>query len=349
MQPMLRTLLAVEERPKLTLQIPASPDPQARTLRLRHQLEEVAARIESASETPVTSNEIVERARAAAADPALVPARSGTGAVYVAGDFSLSVQWPAPLVERTVVDDEFFLVDVLELASEAHCYLLEVSRGGARLFQADPLTVTQVPLEDVPATLAEATAHLDPERQLQFHQSQPVGRGGTAATYHGHGIGEGRDVEELRSYLRAIDRGVRAAMAGAVGPVALIGADQLPALFTEVSQLGDLIAEVDHKHPDAVTPDELRNIADGVLAQGRAAEAATARERFYAGKGSTSLQAIVGAALHGRIETLLVGPDLGGSDLAVNRAAVATMRTRGRVLRDPDKPGQGALAAVFRY
>lgn len=346
-------ILAVDKTPKITLQIPSATDRAARELGIRHQLETVQNRLADAAVARELASQLVSRVQEAADSPELVTARHGTAGVYVAEGFSEHQLWPTELPERTTVGDEFFVTDVIGLARSDHIFILELTRGGTTLFRADALTVDEVPLPDAPASLAEATEHLDPERQLQFHQSQPVGRVGTAATYHGHGIGEGRDVEELKNYLRAVDRSVRNAMVGEGAPIALVGSDDLPALFSSVSPLSRLVTEIDHKHPAGVTKEQLREIADAVLRRCGAADVSAAREQINSlvsvGRGSVNLQATVSAALRGRVEILLVGQDLGGSDVAVNRAVVATMRRRGRVLPDPELPADAPVAALFRY
>lgn len=153
--------------------------------------------------------------------------------------------------------------------------------------------------------------------------------------------------------MRAIDRGVRAAVAESPGPLALVGSDELPAHYRSVSALTDIIDEVDRKHPEGVPDDEVRQLAESVLQQRRQQRAAAARSRIHdlvgAGKASVNLQAIVGAALHGRVETLLVGPDYERNDTAVNRAVVGTLRHRGQVLADGALAGDAPLAALLRY
>ena len=353
MQDLLKELLTVDASPKLTLQIPAGLDAKERSLRIRHQLEATVADLEARDTAPAALEAILERAQTAADHPALVKARRGTGAVYVAGDFAASVHWPGMFAERTVVSDVFFLADVIEFVDPAHCYVLTLSKGGVHLYRADPLTVETVPLDGVPASLAAASEYLDLERQLQFHQSQSVGRGGPAVMYHGHGIGEGRDIEELRSYLRAVDHGVQAAIAGDPGPLALVGAGELPSEYQSVMSNGDLVESVDRKNPDAVGPAEVRRLADGVLSRTRAADVAALRSRMGdligLGRASRDVQAILGAARRGRIDTLLVGPAYGGSESAVNHAVGAVLRHRGRVVADAELTEAAPVAALFRY
>jgi hypothetical protein len=170
MQNLLGELLAVEATPKITLQIPASSDAKQRALTLRHLLELLARRLVKRNLPIVDIEAVIERAGEVAEDPGLVMARSGTAAVYLAGDYAQAVMWPSRIAERAIVDDEFYLADVVSLFDQAHCYVLTLSRGGAALYRADATSVDPIELVGVPADLAEATQHLDPERQLQFHQ-----------------------------------------------------------------------------------------------------------------------------------------------------------------------------------
>lgn len=353
MHSLLEQLLAVDAHPKITMQIPAGSDRSERSLRIRHQLERLAGELESRDVASAKVARIVDQAEALAENPALADARSGSGGIYCAGSFSRSVPWPAPLEERTYVANDFHLVDVVGLLDRTHCYVLTLSKSGVELFRADALNIRRMQLEGVPASLEEASRYLDPERQLQFHQAQSVGRGGPAVMFHGHGIGEGRDFEEVRKYLRAVDHGVGSAIGSERAPIGLIGIGDLPAAYKAVSAMPNLIKEVDRKDPAGISSKEVRAVADHLLEQTRQDGAAALYSRIGdlvgAGKASTNLQAIVGAALMGRVEALLFGPDRSGSGSAINTAVLATLRARGNVMEYSALTPAQPAAALFRY
>jgi hypothetical protein len=355
MQNLLSELLAVEATPKITLQIPASGDAKQRALTLRHLLELLARRLVKRNLPIVDIEAAIERAGELAEDPGLMMARSGTAAVYLAGDFAKAVMWPERIAERAVVDDVFFLADAVALLDEAHCYVVTLCRGGAALYRADATSIKPIELVGVPADLAEATQHLDPERQLQFHQGQSVGRGAGGVVYHGHGIGEGRDVEELRNYLRAIDRGVRDATAAAPGPVGLVGSDDMPTEYIGVTQLDVMADHVARKNPESMGSEELHEIAVGLLSELRMREVGEIRRRIMdllgTGKASQDLAEVTAAASAGKVEALLMsalGPE-SGDEQAVNLAAVETLRHGGAVHLDSALSAGVAATALFRY
>jgi len=353
---LLTELLAVEETPKVTLQIPANGDAKARSLIVRHMLDKASGRLAALDIPEASSIAVLERARSLAEDHGLAAVRSGTAAVYVANDYSKAVLWPAPFPQRIEVGIEFHLSDAVDLLDPAHCYLLTVSRGGAALYRADAMSLEAVELVDIPANLAAATEHLDLERQSQLHQAQSGGRGASTAVHHGIGVGEGRDVEELRNYLRAIDQGVRIAIADAPAPVALVGADDVPSEYRAITRIDKVVDEVARINPEAVGSTDLRQLANDVLATARAAAAETARHHIAdlvpSGKGSQDIAEIVEAASEGRVDTLLLGPREQWGDPAqqrrLNRAVVRTLRQRGRAMRD-DGLSDSVVAASFRY
>ncbi len=355
MRNFLSELLAVEATPKITLQIPASGDAKQRALTLRHLLELLARRLVKRNLPIVDIEAAIERASELAEDPGLMMARSGTATVYLAGDFAKAVMWPKRISERAVVDDEFFLVDAVALFDEAHCYVVTLCRGGAALYRADATSIRPIELVGVPADLAEATQHLDPERQLQFHQGQSAGRGAGGVVYHGHGIGEGRDIEELRNYLRAIDRGVRDATAAAPGPVALVGSDDLPTEYIGVTQLDVAADHVARKNPESMGTDELHEIAVGLLSELRTREAGEIHDHIMdllgTGKASQDLAEVTGAAAAGKVEALLItaSGSESGEEQAVNLAAVETLRHGGVVHPDSAIAADVEVAALFRY
>ncbi|MCP3977100.1 MAG: hypothetical protein GY720_21640 [bacterium] len=356
MHNLLPELLALDEIPKITLQIPGSSDLKTRSLTVRHMLEKTSRRLAALEVQPATCEIAVERARSLAEDPGLATVRSGTAAVYVAHDFAKAVLWPAMLPERVEVGIEFHLSDAVELLDRSHCYLLTLSRGTAGLFRADAMSLESVELPDVPASFAEATEHLDVERQSQVHQARAGGRGGSSAVHHGIGVGEGRDVEELRNYLRAIDLGVRTAVAGDPGPIALVGSDEMPTEFRDVTHLDKLVDEVSRVNPEGLGNNDLRRLADEVLRSARTKEAMVARQHIAdlaaAGKGSYDLGEVLAAAGEGKVDTLLLGSNRatasGPEGRRLNRAVVASLRHRSRVLVDEDL-SESLVAASYRY
>jgi len=355
MQDLLVELLAVEATPKITLQIPASSDAKQRALTLRHLLELLARRLVKRNLPIVDIEDVIERAGELAEDPGLMMAHSGTTAVYLAGDYANAVLWPAGLAERAIVDSEFYVADAVALLDPAHCYLLTLCRGGVALYWADATTINPIELVGIPADLAEATQHLDPERQLQYHQGQSAGRGAGGVVYHGHGIGEGRDIEELRNYLRTVDRAVRDAVAAAPAPLALVGSDELPAEYMGISQIDMVADQVARKNPGSIATDELHEIAVGVLSELRARRASGIRAHVMdllgTGKASQDVAEVTAAATLGKVEALLIrfsGPE-SGEEQAVNRAAVETLRHGGTVHPDVSMPPDVEVAALFRY
>ncbi len=355
MQDLLAELLAVGATPKITLQVPASSDAKQRALTLRHLLELLARRLVKRNLPIVDIENAIERAGELAEDPGLVMARSGTAGIYLAGDYAKAVMWPAHLSERGIVDTEFYLADAVALFDPAHCFLLTLCRGGAALYRADATSIQPIELPGVPADLAEATQHLDPERQLQFHQAQSGGSGGGGVVYHGHGIGEGRDVEELRNYLRAIDRAVHDAVMAEPAPLALVGSDDLPTEYMGVTQLDVVADQVVRKNPGSIGSEELQGIAADVLSALRVQEVDGIRGRISdllgTGKASQDLTEVTAGATLGKVEALLIssgGPE-SGEEQVVNRAAVETLRHGGTVHPDHAMPPNIEVAALFRY
>ena len=339
----------------MTLQIPAHADSKAWALTVRHLVEKAGARLRGLEMAEDGSGLLLERARSLAEDPGLAAVRSGTAAVYATRSYAKAVLWPAELPQRVEVGIDFHLSDAIDLLDPADCYLLTVSLGGVALYRADVMSLEPMELVGVPASLAAATEHLDIERQSQLHPAQAGGLGGGGAIHHGIGVGEGRDVEELRNYLRAVDHGVRSAIADAPAPVALVGPADTASEFRAITHMDQLVDQVAWTNPEAVGTVELREFADETLATARAATVTEARQHIgdlaASSKASFDVAEVVEAAAAGRVDTLLLGSRQGGSDEVqerrVNRAAVATLRHKGRVMVDGSL--DAVVAASLRY
>ncbi|HUU61410.1 MAG TPA: hypothetical protein VMX37_03395, partial [Acidimicrobiia bacterium] len=123
-------------------------------------------------------------------------------AVFSAPGLFRRFRVPLPLAEEATVAASFRVRPVLPLLNDEAFFVLSLSQNALHLFEATRYTIGPLEPDLVPGSMAEALAHEDPERQLQFHSS------GGEAQYHGHGAGAEIDKAALERYLRAVDQAV---------------------------------------------------------------------------------------------------------------------------------------------
>lgn len=276
---------------------------------------------------------------------------------------------PRRFEELVVVADRFHVKPLLPIVGGGdEFYVLAVSHNRVRLLRGDRVAVSELALTDVPQSLAEALWFRDPERELQHHASSPgVGRG-TAAIFHGHGMGNESSDEDLLMFFRAVDGGVRQVVGEAGAPVVLAGVEYLHPLYRKVSRL-PLTDKGVAGNSDQVPAVELHRRAWPVVEEMLRARRREAERDFMAGNGPTAtwVGEVVPGAVQGRVATLFV-PERGhcwgtfdeeaftvtegeGPLDLFDLAAAATWRSGGDVyvVEHGEVPGGGDLAAVLRY
>jgi hypothetical protein len=288
---------------------------------------------------------------------------------------------PFDFKELVVVSDRFHVKPLLPLfSSDGQFYILALSQNEVRLLQGTRYSASEVALEGVPTSLAEALRYNDPEKRFQFHTSTitPGGKGGRPAIFHGHGVASADDPKDYISrYFHRVDKGLRDLLRDEQAPLVLAGVDYLFPIYREANTYPHLVDEGIEGNPEELRAEELHEQA-WVIVQPlflAAQRETAARYRQLAGAGSeqasNDLKEVVRAAYHGRVETLFAAIGLqqwGTFDPATNAvqlhrevkpgdedlldfAAVHTLLNRGTVYAVELKkvPDEAPLAAVFRY
>lgn len=301
-------------------------------------------------------------------------------AIFLAPGFHRWYQVPMAFHERVEVGETFQLKQILRLLSEDHRFLLltlalqnvclyEVSREG--------IDRVDIPLpqglDDYLKNQGVEVEEIKPQRK----SSGPVDRGpGMGATRMVSTDPHDRERERIKEFMRAVAEGLAPVLTHDRTPLLLAGVEYLHPIFREVCHSPALVPGGIRGNVDEVPLGELHKQAwrhMGATFRERQEQAeARFMELLGTGLASNHLERIVAAACQGRVETLFVpvgvqtwgrwipeearveldsnGRHDGSTDL-LNLSATQTLMTGGEVVAvQPDQvPGEGTLAAVFRY
>ena len=297
-------------------------------------------------------------------------------AIFASEELFRAYRLPVRFEEIVVVTGRFHIKPLLPLLSgDGRFYVLALSQKSLRLLQGTRFSVSEIELEGVPDSLADALKYDDPERQLQFHTGTPAGPGGRGAMFHGHGATASEKKDDILRYFRQVDKGLQDLLPGEGLPLVLVGVDYLLPIYREANTYRHLMSAGIEGNPEALSAEELHVRAWASVQphfEGARLEA-IARYRQLAGTGlaSDDIRVVVAAAYHGRIDTLFVAVDQqqwGAFDRETNSidvhdapeptdndpldsAAVQTLLHGGTVyaVALEDVPGNSPLAAIFRY
>ena len=275
--------------------------------------------------------------------------------------------------ELVVVSDRFHVKPLVRSMATGESYwVLAISQNRVRLLRGDPNGVSELELDEIPASLAEALWFEDRERQVQSHSGTRVGRSRVTATFHGQGLGRDTRHADLERFLRAVDRGVAHVCADSPDPVLLAGVERDIAAFREVSDNHHLLAEALTGNCDRLSPSEFHDSTWPIVKPAFEAKLKRVREAITSGSSpsETHLAAVQRAAAEGRVEALVVAlgvrlwgtvgveedPEThqdrqpGDRDL-LDAAAIETMLHGGSVHAvEPEAvPDHGHVAALMRW
>ena len=279
-----------------------------------------------------------------------------------------------------VVSERFHIKPLLPiLSADGRFFVLALSQGQVRLLQGTRYSVSDVYLDTVPTSLAEALRWDDPERQLQFHSGTvtPAGKGQRPAIFHGHGVGVNDTKVAILRYFHKLESGLQELLRDEQAPLVLAGVDYLLPIYRDANTYPHLTSAAIVGNPEQLSAEHLRQQAWAIVEPlfREAREEAAAHYRALGGAGSelasSELREVVPAAYVGRIETLFVAlglqrwgsfdakanavtlhdePEPGDADL-LDLAAVYSLLNGGAVYAVAPEavPAQVPLAAVLRY
>jgi hypothetical protein len=303
-------------------------------------------------------------------------------AIFLSSNRVRRYRLPLNFAELMVVTDHFHISPLLPLfTGDGQFYILALSQNEVRLLLGTRYSVSEVDIGQVGGSLAEAIPSVNHQMSLQLHTSGSTGgmSGSGSVTFHGQGGGsdESAKNDELLRYFRLVSDGLTEFLQGDRVPLVLAGVEYLLPIYKEANTYPNLIDTVIKGNPDLLRMDELHRSAWDIIRPffQAAQEEAFARYQQLSGQASErvadTLEKIVPATFHGRVETLFVAagvqqwgvfnpvtneieihdPIESGDEPLLDLAAVQTYLKGGIVYAvGPEKvPGGTSAAAVLRY
>jgi hypothetical protein len=294
----------------------AGSEIQQDPIRLKNLVREAEQHLNDAGLRSPEAEELLEPALSLVQDRNFWQIQSDGLAIFLSSEIADHYRLPLDFQELVVVADRFHLKPLLPLLSgDGQFFILALSQDEVRLLLGTRYKVGEVDLAGTPTSFAEALRLDDPEKQLQFHTATgPAGgRGGRAASFHGHGGATKDDKVDLLRYFHKVDEGVQNLLAGEKAPLVLAGVDYLLPLYREANTYAHLIEEGIEGNPDDLSMEELHQdawvLVESHFLEERDAAADRFRQLASTDSASDDLAEIVPAAHHGRVETLFVSLD----------------------------------------
>lgn len=284
---------------------------------------------------------------------------------------------PLPVTELVVVDNRFHVKPLLPLlGNDGRFWVLALSQLDVRLFEASATAMREVDQLDVPHSLRDVVGYDFEENSLQLHTASAHGAGGRrVAVFHGRGEGIDDKKEEIATFLRAVDHGLRSLLRGQEAPLVIAAVAFEADMFRRLSGYPHVLERGIEGNPELTGAGELHAAAwkliEPLFAERRQQAADRYRQLAGTGMASVRLEEIVPAAVDGRVAALFVATDApcwGTYDIDERRVRlhsewrpgdrdlVELAAARGLVqgaevyaAAREEMPCEGAAAALYRY
>ncbi|HET7588878.1 MAG TPA: hypothetical protein VFK14_01650 [Solirubrobacterales bacterium] len=294
-------------------------------------------------------------------DPGFWAEQAHSLAVFADPQRLRSFRLPNRLTAAVQVADRYYVKPLLRTVTFPQtAFVLALAEGSVRLLEVTPdLPTFELGVPDLPSDAADAAGKASitdrsPSRRLQ----------GT----------EGRKTL-VRNYARAVDRALRAVLAGRDVPLILAASEPVDAIFRSVNSYPHLADRSLPGSPEAATDAELgeaaRKVLDELYADRLRGLAEEFEQRSAAGLTAVEINDLGRAATFGAVETLFADIDaelagtIDGESGAVSLDDVERAGDYGVVdelcrrvilaggtvlaVRAADVPGGGPAAAILRY
>lgn len=300
-------------------------------------------------------------------------------AVFVAEGRFEHYSCPVDFEPMIYVAPEFYLRPLIPvLGEESRFYFLALSKGAVKLFAATRYSITPIDLAGlVPVNMDAALLQDDPQSNLSRAGGAEGQRGSNSPVYFSRGGDPSNDVEDVKTYLDRVDKGIADYLCDEKVPLVLGGVEKLTATYREANTYHHLFEK-------AFVHGNLENDPPGMLHEKAWAVISpyfrTQDERdlklygdnLAAGEAGSELVAIVPAAINGRIAALwldrnsyaygryeketndveiMTDENKNATEL-YNLAAVSAFATGARVYNvtaDQLPAGSAGACAIYRY
>jgi hypothetical protein len=376
----LRGIIQASKHPAVSIFMPthkAGRDVRQDPIELKNLLREAEDKLVGGGMRPTEARDLLEPGRLLLEDAEFWAQNDAGLAVYIAPEFFRAYRVPIEVEQVCVVNERFDVKPLLGLLEGKRFYILAVSDNNVRLLECTPRTCQKVDLpEDVETSFKGAIrGGLDSTPGTNRHSGDASNPQSAGGAFHGMAEEIQREVhEDHMFYYRQLDEGVRKVLREEKDCVILAAADSVTPFYRQASQLKNISDEFIHGNAEHVPNETLHEQGCAIMEPAWHKELNELQNQFGTAishnLASRELNEIIPAASMGRVGILFVStgsthwgkinennevveadPSEPGVEDLIDRAAVETILTSGQVVvvKPEEMPGNGELAAIYRY
>ncbi|MGB3534902.1 MAG: hypothetical protein WBA13_15495 [Microcoleaceae cyanobacterium] len=375
-----KNLVTYQNSPCISIYFPTHPaGPEVRQDPIRHKnaLSEAENQLTEMGLQPEEIKKLLQPAQALD-DPDFWQYQGKGLGIFIAPEFFQYYTLPIIVEELVVVGDRFQVKPLMPLlTNNGRFYLLALSQNQVKLFQGSHYSISEISIDNIPTSLAEALKYDDPETDVLAHTGNRGAASGQTSILQSQNVGFEDQNSQIKRFCQQIDQGLKDILNDDNVPLVLAGVEFVTSIYKEANSYNNLMDEVVEGNRDHTSPDELHQEAWKIVEPyfHQSQEKANTEYQELAGndpeKVSQDLKEIVKAAHFQRIDTLFIAanqqkwgqfdPDENTVNLhsqpqpedddLLNLAALQTFLNGGTVYVTESKevPDEAVAAAIFRY
>lgn len=238
-------------------------------------------------------------------------------AVFISADIFRIFRLHFACPEQAWIGGRFYVKPLAPLWNTEHRFcILAVSQGQTKFYEADRYGVQERTLSSAPRDLREFLQYDDAEEHLQYHAAANSRSGGETAVFHGQGniADEARHKKMVDEYVKAVRNAVEDYLAGSNRPLVLMAPTYVQSVYRRVSHYTYLLPSEVVLSPDQMSEESLYAAAQEAVRPHFQQQIRTRVDRYCHllahGQAVDEIGDIIAAAREGRVETLLLDPNV---------------------------------------
>lgn len=358
----------------------AGPETRENHIRFKNRLQEAGAFLKELGYEGGDIDSLLGSAHALVNDEDFWQHQRKGLAMFISIEETFQYRLPFAPEELTVVSDRFHLKPLLPLLiDDGRFFILAVNQNNVRLLEATQHSISQVSLQGVPTSMAEALSQDDdPEPTLRAYAAAGA-RGGGGDRLQAQGAEEPDHKEDIWRFFKALDNGLRKKLEPQGDRIPMVFAGNVTnfPIYQKANHYKGLMENYVEGNPEGMDDETLHERAWEIVAphfkerRGKDAEAFMVKAGSDPAHASAVIQYVLPAAHDSRVQTLFVplNQHRWGSYDAEARtikfhdeeraesydlydlAAVQTLLNGGTVyaVEPSEIPGGNEVAAVYRF
>ncbi|MEO7313967.1 MAG: hypothetical protein ABIW47_02195 [Ginsengibacter sp.] len=250
-------------------------------------------------------------------------------AIFIADGFSKVITLPVYFKEFNYVSNSFYLKPLMPMfVGDGNFYLLMLERSNVKLYECTHHSFTEIKIDDcIPETKQDVVGYDYEQKNLQFRTGQ-AGEG--RAMYHGQEAATGKQKNEIKKYLRAINDGLAPLLKEETMPMLIAAQDPLFDIYKEVNTYPNLMEENLKVNFGGTNIYETHELAwesiSSVFDKARKDKIALFLDEQGTGKTAIGIDEIIPAAFNGKVAALFCEnmSDIFGNYKEENNAIMVT-------------------------